>query len=84
MLRTLPREVSDDLWELGRPSIPLPRELGASSTLHDRFQEWAQVDFFKALRQADTSLKNLLEPGEKSAHQVLWDRQIHLNHAFDG
>jgi putative transposase len=30
----------------------LPRELGASSTVHDRFQEWEQKGFFKALWQA--------------------------------
>jgi putative transposase len=30
----------------------LPRELGASSTVHDRFQEWGQAGFFKALWQA--------------------------------
>src|SRR6516162_7698105 len=33
----------------------LPRELGASSTLHDRFQEWEQAGFFKALWQAGLS-----------------------------
>jgi len=30
----------------------LPRELGASSTVHDRFQEWEQAGFFQALWQA--------------------------------
>jgi putative transposase len=30
----------------------LPRELGASSTVHDRFQEWEQASLFKALWQA--------------------------------
>lgn len=30
----------------------LPRELGASSTVHDRFQEWEKAGFFKALWQA--------------------------------
>jgi putative transposase len=30
----------------------LPRELGASSTVHDRFQEWEQAGLFKALWQA--------------------------------
>jgi putative transposase len=30
----------------------LPRELGASSTMHDRFQQWEQAGFFKALWQA--------------------------------
>jgi putative transposase len=30
----------------------LPRELGASSTVHDRFQEWEQKGFFKVLWQA--------------------------------
>jgi putative transposase len=29
----------------------LPRELGASSTIHDRFQEWEQAGVFKALWQ---------------------------------
>jgi putative transposase len=27
----------------------LPRELGASSTVHDRFQEWEQAGFFQTL-----------------------------------
>src|SRR5215472_682640 len=31
----------------------LPRELGASSTVHDRFQEWEQAGFFQALWQAE-------------------------------
>jgi len=30
----------------------LPRCLGASSTVHDRFQEWEQAGFFRALWQA--------------------------------
>jgi putative transposase len=30
----------------------LPRELGASSTVHDRFQEWAAAGFFAALWRA--------------------------------
>ena len=30
----------------------LPRDLGASSTVHDRFQEWERAGFFKALWQA--------------------------------
>jgi transposase len=33
----------------------LPRELGASSTVHDRFKEWSQAGFFKALWQAGLS-----------------------------
>ncbi len=33
----------------------LPRELAASSTVHDRFQEWEQAGFFKALWQAGLS-----------------------------
>lgn len=33
----------------------LPREWGASSTVHDRFQEWEQADFFKALWQVGLS-----------------------------
>ena len=33
----------------------LPRELGASSTVHDRFQEWEQAGFFKAWWQAGLS-----------------------------
>ena len=33
----------------------LPRELGASSTVHDRFQEWEQAGFFQALWQAGLS-----------------------------
>lgn len=30
----------------------LPRELGAASTVHDRFQEWERAGFFQALWQA--------------------------------
>ena len=30
----------------------LPHDLGASSTVHDRFQEWERAGFFKALWQA--------------------------------
>jgi putative transposase len=30
----------------------LPRDLGASSTVHDRFQEWQRAGFFHALWQA--------------------------------
>lgn len=33
----------------------LPRELGASSSVHDRFQEWERAGFFKALWQAGLS-----------------------------
>ncbi|GAC1356829.1 MAG: IS5 family transposase [Ktedonobacteraceae bacterium] len=33
----------------------LPRELGASSTVHDRFQAWERANFFKALWQAGLS-----------------------------
>ena len=33
----------------------LPRERGASSTVHDRFQEWERAGFFKALWQAGLS-----------------------------
>src|SRR5690242_7226288 len=33
----------------------LPRELGASSTVHDRFKEWHRAGFFKALWQAGLS-----------------------------
>jgi putative transposase len=33
----------------------LPRELAASSTAHDRFQEWERAGFFKALWQAGLS-----------------------------
>ena len=31
----------------------LPKEAGASSTVHDRFQEWERAGFFRALWQAD-------------------------------
>src|SRR5262249_29112568 len=31
----------------------LPRELGASSTVHDRFQQWEQAGFFKILWLAE-------------------------------
>ena len=34
----------------------LPRELGASSTVHDRFQEWERAGLFKALWQAGLSV----------------------------
>ena len=30
----------------------LPRELGASSTVHERFQEWERAGFFERLWQA--------------------------------
>jgi|SRR4051812_36403091 putative transposase len=33
----------------------LPRELGASSTVHDRFQEWEQAGLFKVLWQTELS-----------------------------
>ena len=33
----------------------LPRELGASSTVHDRFQGWERAGFFKAVWQAGLS-----------------------------
>jgi putative transposase len=33
----------------------LPREVGASSTVHERFQEWERAGFFKALWQAGLS-----------------------------
>src|SRR6266550_805432 len=33
----------------------LPRELGASSTVHDRFQEWEQAGLFRVLWQAGLS-----------------------------
>jgi putative transposase len=33
----------------------LPQALGASSTVHDRFQEWEQAGLFKALWQAGLS-----------------------------
>lgn len=36
----------------GIPWNALPRELGASSTVHNRFHEWEQTGFFKALWQA--------------------------------
>ena len=86
MARTRPGEVSEEVWEKGKPLIPaapshakggrprmddrkafeaivyvlrtgmqwnaLPRELGASSTVHDRFQEWEQQGLFKAVWQA--------------------------------
>jgi putative transposase len=38
----------------------LPRELGASSTVHDRFQEWEQASLFKALWQAGLQTYNEL------------------------
>jgi putative transposase len=33
----------------------LPRELAASSTVHERFQEWERAGFFQALWQAGLS-----------------------------
>ncbi|EFH79532.1 IS5 family transposase [Ktedonobacter racemifer] len=39
----------------------LPRELGASSTVHDRFQEWEQAGFFMALWQAGLCMYDELE-----------------------
>src|SRR5260370_13333757 len=36
----------------GRQWNVLPQEVGASSTVHDRFQQWEQAGFFKALWQA--------------------------------
>ncbi len=39
----------------------LPRELGASSTVHDRFQEWEQAGFFKALWQEGLRVYDELE-----------------------
>jgi putative transposase len=33
----------------------LPREVGASSTVHDRFQAWERAGFFKAVWQAGLS-----------------------------
>ena len=33
----------------------LPRELGASSTVHDRFQEWERAGLFQAVWQAGVS-----------------------------
>lgn len=50
----------------------LPRALGASSTVHDRFQEWEQKGLFKALWQA-----GLHEYDELQGIQ--WERQ-----AIDG
>src|SRR5229473_2982124 len=35
--------------------IALPREVGASSTVHDRFQQWERAGFFKAVWQAGLS-----------------------------
>jgi putative transposase len=39
----------------------LPRELGASSTVHDRFQEWEQAGVFKTLWQAGLHVYDELE-----------------------
>jgi putative transposase len=39
----------------------LPRELAASSTVHDRFQEWEAKGFFKALWQAGLQAYDELE-----------------------
>ncbi|GHO42250.1 hypothetical protein KSX_04130 [Ktedonospora formicarum] len=38
----------------------LPRELGASSTIHDRFQQWEQAGPFKALWQAGLAIYDKL------------------------
>src|SRR5215831_18284978 len=49
------RQAFEAIIYLLRTSIQwnaLPRELGASSTVHDRFQEWEQAGFFQTLWQA--------------------------------
>lgn len=46
----------------------LPREMGASSTIHDRFQEWERAGFFKALWQAGLSAYDELA-------SIQWDWQ---------
>lgn len=38
----------------------LPRELGASSTVHDRFQEWEQEGFFLRLWQAGQGYRSMM------------------------
>ena len=39
----------------------LPREMGASSTVHDRFQEWQRLGFFEELWQAGLAEYDELE-----------------------
>jgi len=46
----------------------LPRELGASSTVHGRFQEWGQAGLFKALWQAGLSQY-------EEVHGIEWEWQ---------
>src|SRR6266550_7992534 len=46
----------------------LPREVGASSTIHDRFQEWERAGFFQALWQAGLSVYDELA-------SIQWDWQ---------
>jgi len=41
-----------DVLRTGIQWDALPRELGASTTIHDRFQEWGQKGLFKVLWQA--------------------------------
>ena len=53
--RTPDRQVFEAMVYVLRTGIQwnaLPRELGASSTVHDRFQEWERAGVFKALWQA--------------------------------
>ncbi len=53
--RTPDREVFSAIVYVLRTGIQwnaLPREIGASSTVHDRFQEWAREGFFERLHEA--------------------------------
>jgi putative transposase len=45
-------EAMVDVLRTGIQWNALPREVGASSTVHDRFQEWERAGFFKAVWQA--------------------------------
>ncbi len=53
--RTPDREVFSAIVYVLRTGIQwnaLPREIGASSTVHDRFQEWVREGFFERLHEA--------------------------------
>ncbi len=60
----------------------LPRELGASSTVHDRFQEWEQAGVFKALWFSDKLLLILYVLSQIGGHtKDQWHQDIF---ALDG
>ncbi|HEY9076086.1 MAG TPA: transposase [Anaerolineaceae bacterium] len=49
------RAAMEAVWyklQTGCPWKELPRELGAGSTIHDRYQEWRMAGVFKKLQRA--------------------------------